>query len=126
MKSCSLILTLSLVFLASGCKSEIDEKPKAKVEDAEKKPVEKPDDKTPEVKVESKTYALVTEGSSVVAVFNNGTSEATIECSTEPARLAEGAVLEDKLGAAEAVRVQAGRLRVRLPPRSAALLVPRD
>ncbi len=31
MKSCSLILTLSLVFLASGCKSEIDEKPAAEV-----------------------------------------------------------------------------------------------
>ena len=31
MKSCSLFLTLSLVFLASGCKSEIDEKPAAAV-----------------------------------------------------------------------------------------------
>ena len=31
MKSCSLILTLSLVFLASGCKSEIDEKHAAAV-----------------------------------------------------------------------------------------------
>jgi polyisoprenoid-binding protein YceI len=31
MKSCSLILTLSLAFLASGCKSEVDEKPAAAV-----------------------------------------------------------------------------------------------
>src|SRR6187401_3132099 len=31
MKSCSLFLTLSLVFLASGCKSEIDEKHAAAV-----------------------------------------------------------------------------------------------
>lgn len=31
MKSCSLILTLSLAFLATGCKSEIDNKPAAEV-----------------------------------------------------------------------------------------------
>ena len=34
MKSCSLILTLSLVFLASGCKSEIDNTPAAEVSEA--------------------------------------------------------------------------------------------
>lgn len=68
-------------------------------------------------------FARVAEASSVVAVFNNGPSEATIECAAGPARLAEGAVLEDRLGASAPVRVESGRLRVTLPPRSAGLLV---
>lgn len=60
-------LTLSLALVSvSACKSEVDEKPKAKVEDAEKKPADKVDEKAaPEVKVETKTLALTTEGSSV-------------------------------------------------------------
>jgi polyisoprenoid-binding protein YceI len=40
MKSCSLILTLSLVFLASGCKSEIDEKPAAAVSETSATPTD--------------------------------------------------------------------------------------
>ena len=50
----TLALSLALVSV-SACKSEVDEKPKAKVEDAEKKPADKVDDKAaPEVKVETK------------------------------------------------------------------------
>lgn len=60
----TLVLSLALVSI-SACKSEVDEKPKAKVEDAEK-PADKPADKAPEeVKAETKTLTLVTEGSSV-------------------------------------------------------------
>lgn len=53
----ALAVSLALTSVAA-CKSEIDEKPKAKVEDAEK-PADKP------VEAEAKTLALVTEGSSV-------------------------------------------------------------
>jgi polyisoprenoid-binding protein YceI len=62
----TLALSLALVSV-SACKSEVDEKPKAKVEDAEKKPAEpeKTDAATPEVKAETKTLALVAEGSSI-------------------------------------------------------------
>jgi polyisoprenoid-binding protein YceI len=58
----TLALSLTLVSV-SACKSEVDEKPKAKVEEAEKKPVEKVDDKAPQVV--TKTLALAAEGSSV-------------------------------------------------------------
>ncbi|KIG12137.1 Rhodanese-like domain protein [Enhygromyxa salina] len=54
-------MALALTSLAA-CKSEIDDKPKAKVEDAEK-PADKPADKP--ASAEAKTLALVTEGSSV-------------------------------------------------------------
>jgi polyisoprenoid-binding protein YceI len=62
----TLVLSLALVSTAA-CKSEVDEKPKAKVEDAEKAPEKAPDGgKAPdEVKADSKTLALVTEGSSI-------------------------------------------------------------
>ncbi len=56
----ALSLALTSVF---ACKSEVDEKPKAKVEAAEKKPEEKTDATKPAG--EAKTYALATEGSSV-------------------------------------------------------------
>jgi polyisoprenoid-binding protein YceI len=58
----TLILSLALVSVVA-CKSEVDEKPKAKVEAAEK-----PADKTDEVKPgapETKTLALATDGSSI-------------------------------------------------------------
>jgi polyisoprenoid-binding protein YceI len=55
MKSCSLILTLSLVFLASGCKSEIDEKPAAEVSET----VATPADTTPTTQAAGTTTAPV-------------------------------------------------------------------
>lgn len=58
----ALTLTLALTSVAA-CKSEVDDKPKAKTEAAEKAP-EKTDDKAPD-KAEAKTYALTTEGSSI-------------------------------------------------------------
>jgi polyisoprenoid-binding protein YceI len=62
----TLAISLALVSV-SACKSEVDDKPKAKVEDAEKKPAEpeKTDAATPEVKAETKTLALASEGSSI-------------------------------------------------------------
>ncbi|PRQ06751.1 YceI family protein [Enhygromyxa salina] len=60
----NLALALALTSLAA-CKSEIDEKPKAKVEDAEKAPEKAPDKPDGAEATEAKTLALVTEGSSV-------------------------------------------------------------
>lgn len=64
----TLALSLALVSV-TACKSEIDDKPKAKVEDAEKpadKAADKAGDKGPdEAKAETKTLTLVTEGSSI-------------------------------------------------------------
>lgn len=60
----TLVLSLALVSV-TACKSEIDDKPKAKVEDAEK-PADKAGDKAPDAaKAETKTLTLVTEGSSI-------------------------------------------------------------
>lgn len=65
-------LALSLALTSAfACKSEVDEKPKAKVEAAEKKPAEaekKTDDKAADPAqpaAAAKTFALATEGSSV-------------------------------------------------------------
>jgi glycosidase len=69
-------------------------------------------------------YGRVAEGGSVVVVFNNGSTPASLDLPAAPARLAEGATLEDRLGATAPVRVEAGRLKVTLPPRSAAVYAP--
>jgi polyisoprenoid-binding protein YceI len=57
------VLSLALASVGA-CKSEVDEKPKAKVEEAGKAP-EKAEKAPDAVKAESKTLALVTEGSSI-------------------------------------------------------------
>jgi polyisoprenoid-binding protein YceI len=87
----TLVLSLALVSVAACPKSEIDEKPKAKVEDAEKGKA--PDaEKAPDaVKAETKTLALVTDGSSIGFIgakltgdhkggFEKFSGSATVEC----------------------------------------------
>jgi glycosidase len=69
-------------------------------------------------------FARVAEASSIVAMLNNGAADATIDCPLGPAGLVDGAVLEDRLRVSTPVTVAGGRVRVRLPPRSAALFVP--
>jgi glycosidase len=68
-------------------------------------------------------YARVGGGASVVMAFNNDASAAALDLPAAPAGLMEGAALRDRLGAAAPVRVEGGRLRVALPPRSAAVYV---
>jgi polyisoprenoid-binding protein YceI len=59
------VLTLSLALASvAACKSEIDDKPKAKVEDAEK-PADAPVEAAEEPATAAKTLSLVTESSSV-------------------------------------------------------------
>jgi neopullulanase len=74
---------------------------------------------------DEKTYAFARlhDHRSVVAVFNTGTEPRHLELPAEPAALGDGLRLRDMLGSAE-VRVESGRLRVSVPPRSSALYVP--
>jgi neopullulanase len=65
-------------------------------------------------------FARIFEGQAVVIALNNGSSPASFEAVVGPAGLAEGAELVDLLGGPHA-RVEAGRLRLALPARSAAL-----
>jgi neopullulanase len=65
-------------------------------------------------------YARVLEGQVAVVALNNGTAPASFEAAAGPAGLAEGATLVDLLGGPE-VRIEAGRLRLNLAARSAAV-----
>ena len=59
-----------------------------------------------------------------LVVLNNAAAPAEVEFGVAAAGLADGARLEDRLGAHGPVPVMNGRIRVALPPRSAALLAP--
>ncbi len=67
-------------------------------------------------------FARVTEsGESAVVVFNNDTKPVSLVVPIAGTRLAEGTILEDRLGVCAELRVEAGRVSVTLPARSAAL-----
>jgi hypothetical protein len=71
-------------------------------------------------------FARVAPGSTaVVVVFNNGTEAAQLDFGVEPLGFPDGAVLEDRLGPGQPVRVEGGRLRVELPARTASVYVPK-
>ena len=67
-------------------------------------------------------YARVYEGRAAVVALNNGQATSTVEAATGPLGLAEGAQLQDLLGG-PGVRVEAGRVRITLPARAAAIYV---
>ncbi|HEX6739336.1 MAG TPA: alpha-amylase family glycosyl hydrolase, partial [Vicinamibacteria bacterium] len=69
-------------------------------------------------------YARVHEGQAVVVALNNGSAAAELEIPVAGLGLREGASLGDRLGHAGPAQVRDGRLRLRLPPRAAAVLVP--
>jgi glycosidase len=66
-------------------------------------------------------YARVTDGGAVVVVFNNGAEPAAVECGVGPARLPDGVTLKDPLGVAPDVRIENGKMRLNLPPRSVSI-----
>lgn len=67
-------------------------------------------------------FARVNDGPGVVVAFNGGAQPLLLDVAVSEAALAEGARLREALSGTEA-RVQAGRLRIELPPRSSAVYV---
>lgn len=70
-------------------------------------------------------YARTTKSSSVIAVINNERKTAQVEFDVSALGLANGVVLTDRLGVAREVRVENGKLKVTLPERSVAIVVPK-
>jgi glycosidase len=68
-------------------------------------------------------YARKTKTASVVVVINNDTKAAEIEFDASPAALANGDLLVDRLGTGNRVTVANGKMKVKLPARSAAMFV---
>jgi glycosidase len=70
-------------------------------------------------------YARVLEGASPALVaFNTGDRPEALEMDAAVAGLADGARLTDRLGSGLAATVEGGRIRLALPPRTAAVLLP--
>lgn len=78
-----------------------------------------------EVAEQTWAFARVALGSMAVVVFNNGTAPARLDFGVGPLGLPDGAVLEDRLGPGQPVRVEGGRLRVELAARAASVYVPK-
>jgi glycosidase len=74
--------------------------------------------------VSEQQYAYARRGrsGSVVVVINNGNGAASMEF--DVSRIAATGVLKDQLGVSRPVQIDAGRMRVSLPKRSAAIFVP--
>jgi glycosidase len=74
--------------------------------------------------VSEQQYAYARRGrsGSVVVVINNGNGAAFMEF--DVSRIAATGVLKDQLGVSRPVQIDAGRMRVSLPKRSAAIFVP--
>ncbi len=68
-------------------------------------------------------YARSTPGASVLVAFNNDTKAAVIEFSVAETKLANGAILIDRLGNPQNVSVANGMIKLELPARSSAILV---
>jgi len=68
-------------------------------------------------------YARKTKSTAVVVVINNEAKAVEIEFDVSPAGFANGVGLIDRLGASKETRVSAGKLKVKLPERSAVILV---
>jgi glycosidase len=69
-------------------------------------------------------YARVGEGAPVLVAINNGNQAAAVDAEAAAVGLADGAALQDRLGTLAKASVERGRLRLTLPPRSAAVLAP--
>jgi glycosidase len=68
-------------------------------------------------------YARKTKSTAVVVVINNEAKAVEIEFDVSPAGFANGVGLIDRLGASKERRVSGGKLKVKLPERSAVILV---
>jgi glycosidase len=68
-------------------------------------------------------YARKTKSTAVVVVINNEAKAVEIEFDISPAGFANGVGLIDRLGVSKETRVSGGKLKVKLPERSAAMFV---
>jgi glycosidase len=66
-------------------------------------------------------YARVLDGEVAIVALNTDANPVVIECPVAPVGLADGSALSDALGTGVELRVNAGRLRVTLPPLSSAV-----
>lgn len=73
------------------------------------------------VSEQSYAYARVKDRAAVVVVLHNTAQEETIEFDVAPLNLSNGIVLQDRLGMSPDVRVEDGRIRVRMPPRAGSI-----
>lgn len=71
-------------------------------------------------------FARTTATESIVIMFNNGTEAAACEADVAALGWKDGMSVVDRLGRAAGSSVAAGKLRVSLPARTAAILVPRS
>jgi glycosidase len=69
-------------------------------------------------------FARVHGESGLVVALNNGQEEAVIDCPAGPAGLQDGERLEDRLELAPPATVADGRIRLRIPARSASVFAP--
>lgn len=77
------------------------------------------------VSAQQYAYARKMKTGVVVVAINNDAKPATIEFDVTPVGLVDGVALVDRIGALTGVRVNDGKVKVSLPARSAAVLVPR-
>jgi hypothetical protein len=70
-------------------------------------------------------YARVSRKGTVITVINNQTKAEEIEINVMPVGLADGEILVDRLSVSPQVQVSRRRLKVTLPPRSAAIFTRR-
>ena len=74
-----------------------------------------------EIGEQTYAYARVTPRQSEVVVINNSPKEELIEFGVAAIHLADGTMLEDRLGVTPDVRVEDGKVSVHLPARTAAI-----
>jgi len=72
-----------------------------------------------EVSDQTYAYARVTDRLSVIIVINNGAQVETVEFNIAGTRLADGETLVDRLGLGPPVRVESGKIKLKLPARAA-------
>lgn len=70
-------------------------------------------------------YARTTRSMSVIVLINNEVKSVTLEFEVAAINLVDGARLSDRLGVAQDVRVEGGKLKVTMPARSASILTVR-
>lgn len=76
-----------------------------------------------EVDEQTYAYARVTPRQSVVVVINNSPKEEPVEFGVREIHLADGTMLEDRLGVTHDLRVEDAKISVHLPARTAGLYV---